>query len=175
MIEQIKSFFFNYRLKQNSVKIIPANIIQNFDKVLSIGILYNATSPGITEDIINFKKKYKDLNKQIDFYGFTYQDQIVVESFLMSKKDLNWYGYPLKNAAFAFADKPFDVIIAVFPESNSPLLSILSLTKSKLRIGIESIKNITLLDVVIQVDHPKNQIKSLEIIFNFLKTINSKN
>jgi hypothetical protein len=175
MIDQIKTFFFNYRLKQNSVNIISPNLIQNFNQMRSIGILFDASSQNITQDIIEFKKKFKDLDKQIDIYGYTKQDQIVAESYLMSKKDLNWYGYPIKNSAFAFADKSFDVLISVFPESNSPLLSVLSLTKSKLRIGIDSIKNITLLDIVVQVDHPNNQMKSLEIIFNFLKTINSKN
>ena len=61
MIEQIKTFFFNYRLKQNSVNIISPNLIQNFNQIRSIGILFDASSQNMTQDIIEFKKKFKDL------------------------------------------------------------------------------------------------------------------
>ncbi|MFN9352609.1 MAG: DUF6913 domain-containing protein [Chitinophagales bacterium] len=126
MIQEIKNYFFFKQLKEESAKNRKNVLLQDFSKVSSVGIAYDASDYEMITTVRDLEMRLKDQGKNVFVFGFINSDEKKLEPFLFTKKDLNWFGYPTKPQLFDFAGHEYDLVLCFFNDLKSPLNVIFS-------------------------------------------------
>lgn len=174
MIQDIKSYFFFKRLKKETVGIRKHLLLQDFSKVQTIGIAYDASNFEMITTVRDLENKLRNEGKNVSVFGFINTEEKKHEPFLFTRKDLNWYGYPTKQQLFDFASKDFDLVLGFFNELNSPLNVIFANSKSKLRLGVNFNQDSNLFDIILGTSKLKGKKDIVTILMNFITTIKTQ-
>lgn len=174
MIQDIKDYFFFKRLNKEIDTNRKNLLLQEFSKVKRIGLVYDATDYGMITEVRDLEIKLKQEGKDISVFAFINSDEKKHEPFLFSKKDLNWYGYPIKQQLFDFAAKDFDLVLGFFNDINSPLNVIFAHSKSKLRIGVNYNQNPALFDIILGSNKNLNRKDIVNKLMNFIIAIKTQ-
>lgn len=174
MVQEIKSYFFNKKLKSDIENNSINRIINNLNDVTSVGVVFDGTSFQSIHAIHDFEVQLKKMGKQVEIFGYINTNDAKTDSILITNKNLNWYGYPTKKELFNFAEKKFDVIFGIFYDLDSPLNVIFANSKSKLRIGPLANKNENLFDVLISIDKGLSIVKIIQVLTEFLNKVKTR-
>ena len=112
--------------------------------------------------------------KSVSVFGFINSDDKKQESFLFTRKDLNWYGYPTKKQLFDFAAKDFDLVLGFFNELNSPLNAIFANSNSKMRLGVNYDQEPSLFDIILGFSNKKGKKEIVRVLMDFITTIKTQ-
>jgi hypothetical protein len=174
MIQDIKDYFFFKRLKEETVLPRKNLLLQEFLKVKTIGIAYDASDYEMITTVRDLENKLRQEGKTVSVFGFINSEETKHEPFLFTKKDLNWYGYPTKQQLFDFASKDFDLVLGFFNELNSPLNAIFASSKSKLRLGVNYNQEPTLFDIILGTSKIKGKKDIVSILMDFITSIKTQ-
>ncbi len=169
---------FFYRRLQKSVK--QTNKIDfKFNKVKSIGIIFDKNSKGVNSLI---KKLYEELNKNsalISIYKLAYNieevdrpEQVEVPIVYFTDDDLNWYGKPKFKDVENFLETPFDLLINLASNDSWGIKFSIMLSKAKFKVGkLEA--NSDVYDFMINNSEGTNSEDLNNVIVDYLRIINN--
>jgi len=174
MIEEIKSYFFQKKLKEDISQNNGKRLLMDFKDTKDIGIAFDASDYSTITAVRDLELKLKQDGKKVTIYGYINNSEKKFEPFLITNKNLNWYGYPVKNQLFDFAKREFDVLFGFFNELQSPLNAIFANSKSKLRIGINYNQDNNLFDIIIGSSKINSSKDTIQLLTEFLTTVKTK-
>ncbi len=174
MIQDIKNYFFFKRLKEETNNNRKNLLLQDFSEVKTIGIVYDASDYDMITTIRDLENKLTQEGKNVSVFGFINSDDKKQESFLFTRKDLNWYGYPTKKQLFDFAAKDFDLVLGFFNELNSPLNAIFANSNSKMRLGVNYDQEPSLFDIILGFSNKKGKKEIVRVLMDFITTIKTQ-
>ncbi len=174
MIQEIKNYFFFKRLKEESAKNKNNVLLQDFSKVTSVGIAYDASDFEMITTVRDLEMRLKDQGKNVFVFGFINSDEKKFEPFLFTKKDLNWFGYPAKPQLYDFARNEYDLVLGFFNDLNSPLNVIFANSKSKLRLGVNYNQDPELFDILLGTTKIQKKKDIVSLLMNFITSIKTQ-
>jgi hypothetical protein len=174
MIEEIKHYFFQKKLMDDAANNKAKRFLLNFADSREIGIAFDASDFGTITAVRDLELKLKQEGKKVQMFGYINNGEKKHEPFLFTNKDLNWYGYPIKNQLFDFAKHEFDTLLGIFNDINSPLHAIFANSKAKLRIGLNINQDNSLFDILIGSTKVNTTKDIISILTEFLTTVKTK-
>lgn len=174
MIQDLKNYFFFKRLKEDTQIQRKNLLLQEFSRLKSVGIAYDASDFEMITTVRDLENKLKQEGKNVSVFGYINSEEKKYEPFLFTRKDLNWYGYPTKQQLFDFASQEFDLLLGFFNELNSPLNAIFANSKSKLRLGVNFNQDSNLFDIILGTSKLKGKKDIVTILMNFITTIKTQ-
>lgn len=174
MWNSIKLFFFNNRIQKDLVSNKSIRQIINLNDAKKIGIVFDATNYNDINVIHDFKNIMRGAGKEVEIFGYINSNEKKDEFFLMTNKNLNWYGYPTKHQAFVFAKNNLDILFGIYSDSKSPLNAIFANSNAKLRIGTFENHKVDLFDVMVGVKKEKNAKNIIKALTDFLIQVKTK-
>lgn len=174
MFENIKHYYFQKRLLEDASKNNAQRILLNFTDTKSIGIVFDASDFGTITAVRDLELDLKQQGKKVEVFGYINNIEKKYEPFLITNKDLNLYGYPVKNQLFDFAKQEFDIILGIFNDLNSPLNAIFANSKAKLRIGLNINQDSSLFDILLGSTKIKTCKDIINVLTDFLTTVKTK-
>ncbi len=165
--------------RQLNKKMLKTNIIRNsisFDKVQSIGIVFNALNKDQEVQIIKYKKKLKEvLHKKVHILGYynDKEDRSLSSTFkFYNKKSINWLSIPQNDDINNFMNEKFDLVINFLEKPHIHADYIMSLCNARFRIG-RNTENTHAYDMIIN-EANKDTSHFIKQIENYLKIFNNK-
>jgi hypothetical protein len=174
MLEGVKKYFFEKKLLADSKSNKSNRALLNLNDAKSIGIAFDATDYSTITAVRDLELKLKQEGKSVSIYGYINNDEKKFEPFLITNKNLNWFGYPKKQQLFEFCRNEFDVLFGFFYDLNSPLNVIFANSKSKLRIGANFNQDVSLFDVIVSSNKIKSSIDTIGFLTDFLIKVKTK-
>ncbi len=174
MLEELKSYFFDKKLLLQAKANRSNRTLVNLNDAMNVGIAFDASDYSSINAVRDLELKLKQEGKAVSIYGYINSDDKKLEPFLITNKNLNWYGYPIKPQLYEFCKKEFDVLFGFFNDRHSPLNVIFANSKSKLRIGTNFNQDQNLFDIMIDSKKTKNVIDIIKLLTNFLTKIKTK-
>lgn len=152
----------------------------NFNNIRTIGIVWDAS---VTEDFVKlarFHQKMSEQNKKVTILGYypgkTLPDQYVAVRFMtcLKKNETDFLYRPVSQEAHSFIKTNFDVLIDINFKKQFPLVYIISLSHSSLRVGLaDSNPESSPFDLMISLKNPVNTESYLGQVIHYLEMINS--
>ncbi|MEI7596532.1 MAG: hypothetical protein WCK02_12345 [Bacteroidota bacterium] len=152
----------------------------NMDDAQSIGIIYDALDQESFDIINNFIEVLKRSGKYVQVLGFVPAKRFEQDYFLkldihlFKYSDLNWYYKPSKQCIDDFVARDFDVLLNLSLRDEFPTQYISAISKSKLKVGKDSVDNQKILDMLITVDAEIGLKDFIRTIRHYLSMINRK-
>jgi len=174
MWDSIKLFFFKNKIQKDLASNKSIRQMINLNDAKKIGIVFDATNYNDINVIHDFKNTMRGTGKEVEIFGYINSAEKKDEFFLMTNKDLNWYGYPIKHQAFLFAKNNLDIIFGIYTDINSPLNAIFANTNAKLRIGAFENHDVDLFDVMVGVKKETNTKNIIKALSDFLIQVKTK-
>lgn len=138
----IKERYGHYMLDKGVRKASRYVKVFNFDTAETAGVVFNATH------MINFEivKKFVDFlqhkNIKVDTVGYVNTKKLI-DHYLFrkgydffTKKHLNWFLKPTRDAVDDFIKKPFDILFNLSLESYYPIQYIIGMSQAKFKVGV---------------------------------------
>lgn len=173
---KIAQFFYS-RLQKN-VKQTKSNDFK-FEKVKSIGIIFDGDSKNINSLINTISTEFKSKSGVISIYLLAYNvdekskpDQIGIPTVFFTDKDLNWYGKPKFKDVENFLETPFDLLINLARNDNWAIKFSTIQSQAKFKVGRFE-ENIEVYDFMIDTSKDSNTDKFHKLILDYLRIINS--
>ena len=147
----------------------------DFDKSKSIGVLFDATTLESRDTV----KKYVDLlkrsGKTVKTLGFLNEREREPNFGFkhFSRKEIDFFYRPKSDEVKSFMDKPFDILLNLYTQSNLSLEYISALSKATFRVGPIS-ENTDCYDLMVQTNPKKDLRHFIQQVEFFLKKMNLK-
>jgi hypothetical protein len=174
MWDSIKLFFFKNKIQKDLASNKSIRQMINLNDAKKIGIVFDATNYNDINVIHDFKNTLRNAGKEVEIFGFIKSNEKKEESFLITDKDLNWYGYPIKEQVFLFSNLKLDIVFGIYNDENSPLNAIFANTQSRLRIGAFENHPIELFDVMVGIKKDLNTKNVIKALSDFLIQVKTK-
>jgi hypothetical protein len=143
ILKKIRGFFANKALKKElaiNPRILKPNQF-NFNKIKTVGILFDASNPEDFELVKRYVIYLKEHTKKVKVIGFfsikdipslTYSK---IEYDFFSLKETNWMGKPTTHIIDNFINEEFDLLIDLNIHDHFPLKYIAALSKAGFKVG----------------------------------------
>lgn len=115
--------------------------IVSFNRIKTIGILYDASEPGTIDEVKAATKKLSVMGKEIYTLGYVDKKELPVnlephtKEDYYCRKDTHWFGLPIKERVLRFANEPFDYLLNVYSNDKLPLVGVSAISKAHCRLG----------------------------------------
>ncbi len=161
ILTDIKNIIANFYLKlelKDFVKEKKPNKF-NFNKIETVGILFDATSPEDLELVKKYVGFLKEHRKKVKVMGFFNTKEIPsltyskLEYDFFSSKELNWFGKPTPAFIKNFMEEEFDLLIDLNIADHFSLKYISALSKASFKVGRFSEKDTEIYDLMIESDN----------------------
>lgn len=136
-LESLRKFLFRRRLSSfNSTNLHKAGE-GHFNKIRSIGIVFDATDLDTRERVMLFAKRQKEGGSKVKLLGFFNKklDDISFSFPYFSLKDINFFYIPKSDAVDEFIREPFDVLICLDLQVQDVILYISAASQAIFKIG----------------------------------------
>ncbi len=160
IVSDIKSIVSNFYLKLELKDVIKEKkpIKFNFNKISTVGILFDSTNSEDLELVKRYVAYLKEHRKKVKVMGFFNVKEInqmtysKLEYDFFSTKELNWFGKPTPAHIRNFMDEEFDLLIDLNIVDHFPLRYIGALSKASFKVGKFNDKNKEVYDLMIDAD-----------------------
>ena len=138
MLQKIKHIIFYLFLRFKSKKEVSRFPI-TLDSAKTVGILFFADDIKENDIILEFTKKLKSLQKDVQLLGYMPKREFgfVYPFPFISDKDTSWFGKPGGGTSGFFTRSPFDLMINFCAEECLPLEYISAVSAAKFRVGFD--------------------------------------
>ena len=176
ILDRIKNSLYQRVLRQRGSPRPKRTIVNLFD-AKSVGILYDASYPGLDIVIERFAGKLRSKGKTAEILAYINDKKIEHKEglTLINPKSVNWYGIPVSEQAMAFCNKPFDLLICGVLNDCKPLEYLASISKAKYRVGPFDEQKTHCYDLMIEMGAKRDLDYLLQQMVHFLEKINSNN
>jgi hypothetical protein len=176
MLQKFRLYFFRRSLlnllRSGQVRREP----KDFRSAATVGILFDGTDEGDRRAVLEYADELVRGGKKVELMGFVNDPKPKEEPPFphFFPKDLDWFFRPKKDAALAFAEKAFDVLICAHLTDHRPLEYLAAKSNAHLRVGRYREDRTHCYDLMI--DGGDGDLKSLvRQMDQYLKIVNRKN
>jgi hypothetical protein len=161
MLQKIKHIIFHLFLRFKSKKEIQRQPV-TLQQAKNIGIVFPANDINQNDIIIEFIKKLKSMQKDVQILGYMPKREFffVYPFPFISDKDTNWYGKPKGGTSGFFINTPFDLMVDFCSDECLPLEYISGVSSSKFRVGFNKEINNANYDLIL-IPKEKSDISNL--------------
>lgn len=180
IFKNIKLTIANRALKQElkSIAHIHKPIQFNFDKIKTVGIIFDATNKDDFEIVKRYVVYLREHLKKVKVIGFFSTKEIPALTYskleydFFSTKELNWMGTPNSVIIRNFINEEYDLLIDLNIHDHFPLKYIASLSKAAFKVGKFNEKDIEIHDMMIDADNTKTVKYFLRQIDTYITMLN---
>lgn len=156
---KIANRMLNSELKAKHLQKEPFRFM--FDKVKTVGIIFDATSPEDFELVKRYVVYLREFSKKVKVLGYfntkntpalTYSK---LEYDFFTVKDVNWLYKPNAMVVKNFINEEFDLLIDLNVHDRFPIKYISALSKAKFKVGKYIENEIDIYDMMIDADNTK--------------------
>jgi len=143
----------------------------SLNKASTVALLFDATNKQDFEIVKNYIKKLKEDGKKVHalgFYNFK-ETPVMMNSKLeydfFTLKDINWHYKPTSKLVINYMEETFDILINLCTKTVLPIMYVLSLSKSKFKVGPYKEKYVQYYDLMVEQHNDgdlKNYIQNVE-------------
>jgi hypothetical protein len=163
LIKKIKQYFANRALKHElgQLQSVRSQNKFNFDKIKTIGILFDSTNSDDYEIVKRYVDYLKEHSKKVKALGFFNAKEMPSVTYFKSEYDffsiaeLNWMGIPTSEPVKGFIAEEYDLLIDLNILDHFCLRYVSALSKAKFKVGKFTEDNIKVLDMMIDSDNTK--------------------
>lgn len=172
MIESIKRFFQKKEIRKNLKNLERRLEFQSVELARSIGVVYVVESEADYIRVDNWIKKLFAQGKEIRVIGYHHSDNVPhycipkLKHEYYSKKDVNWYGKPVRSSLNDFINEPFDLLIDLTMVDNYTIKHVVSSSVSSMKIGKKTNGYEDIYDLMITL----NETHDMEDLIYFIET-----
>ena len=180
MFKSIKQSIANNALKKevlSSARTRTPNKF-NFDKIKTVGILFDATNTEDYEIVKRYVVYLREHQKKVKVIGFFSTKEIPsltyskLEYDFFSTKELNWMGKPSSVVIQNFINEEYDLLIDLNIHDHFPLRYISALSKAAFKVGKYNEKDTEIYDMMIDADNTKTVKYFLRQIDTYITMLN---
>lgn len=177
MIRRIKLFFQNRDLKRNLKNNNRYVAFQSVEAAKTVGVVFVVEDEASYNRIDNWLKKLVAAGKEVRVVGYHNSDNVPhycipkLKHEYYSKKDVNWYGKPVRPSLNDFVREPFQILIDLTIDDNFTTKYITSLSKSSMKIGRKSDENQDFYDFMISLNEDLDMDDFIYFIESYTKQL----
>lgn len=152
----------------------------NFEKVKTVGIIFDATSTEDYEIVKRYVVYLREHLKKVKVMGFFSTKEIPTLTYskleydFFSMKELNWMGTPNSVVIRNFINEEYDLLIDLNIHDHFPLKYIAALSKAKFKVGKFNENETEIHDMMIDADGTKTVKYFLRQIDTYITMLNKK-
>src|ERR1035437_4331026 len=150
----------------------------NFDKIKTVGILFDATNPDDLEIVKRYVVYMREHRKKVKAIGFFNTKEIPALTYskleydFLSAKELNWFGKPNSAVVKNFIQEDFDLLIDLNVHDHFVLKYISALSKAKFKVGKYNEKDESIYDMMIDADNTQTLKYFLRQVDTYITMLN---
>ncbi len=181
--------FKEYRLKIGKVllakkvaRIKRGVSYSGFNKVKSIGIVWDASKPAEFNNLSRFYQKMQEMKIEVKILGYfpgnNLPDQFTAIRYFrcIKKDDIDSFYQPDSSETTTFINSSFDILIDINFDNHFPLKYVTSLSKASFKVGLyEPQSHDSASDMMIELKKPVDIDEYLNQIIRYLEMIKDKN
>lgn len=177
VIRRIKLFFQNRDLKRNLKNNNRYVEFQSVESAKTVGVVFVVEDETSYTRIENWLKKLVAAGKEVRVVGYHHSDNVPhycipkLKHEYYSKKDVNWYGKPIRPSLNDFVREPFQILIDLTIDDNFTTKYITSLSKSSMKIGRKSDENQDFYDFMISLNEDLDMDDFIYFIESYTKQL----
>ncbi len=138
MLAQIRAIFFNKALRALLASQHRKRQTHTLDSARHIGILFDASSQTIRQEVGEFAKKLEKAGKKVRMLGFFNSNNLpeahTFDAFTL--KESNWQGLPKSEKAATFSKEKFDLLLSFNPDETPQLEWLAAASPAAMKIGL---------------------------------------
>lgn len=172
VIESLKRFFQKKEIRKNLKNLDRKLEFQSVELAKSIGVVYVVEDEADYIRVDNWIKKLFAMGKEIRVIGYHHSDNVPhycipkLKHEYYSKKDVNWYGKPIRPSVNDFINEPFDLLIDLTMVDNYTIKHVVSSSIASMKIGKKTIGYEVLYDLMITL----NETHDMDDLIYFIET-----
>lgn len=177
-LHNIRLKIANYQLKQDLKNRFRKRDNLDFNKALTIGLLFDPTEESDFDLIKKFIKYIREHKKQVKSIGYFNLKQVPTMEYskleydFIAEKELNFFYKPTDSYIPAFLDEEFDILINLDLKNHWPLRYLAAMSKAKCKIGPYAPGDESIYDLMLNVDESRNLKYYFKQIDHYLNLIN---
>lgn len=150
----------------------------NFDKIKTVGILFDATNSDDLEIVKRYVVYMREHRKKVKAIGFFNTKEIPALTYskleydFLSAKELNWFGKPNSAVVKNFIQEDFDLLIDLNVHDHFVLKYISALSNAKFKVGKYNEKDESIYDMMIDADHTQTLKYFLRQVDTYITMLN---
>lgn len=158
VIRRLKLFFQNRELKRNLKNNNRYVEFQSVESAKTVGVVFVVEDEVSYIRIDNWLKKLVAAGKEVRVVGYHHSDNVPhycipkLKHEYYSKKDVNWFGKPIRPSLGDFVKEPFQILIDLTIDDNFTTKYITSLSESSMKVGKKSDGNEDFYDFMISLN-----------------------
>jgi hypothetical protein len=153
----------------------------SFGDVRKIGIVWDASKTPEFQGLSRFHQRMLDNNIDVTIFGYfpgkNLPDQYTAIRYLtcLKKDELNKFYHPDSSESKAFINNPFDILIDINFDKQSPLSYVTELSRARLKVGLAQNENSeSPFDVMMNIKNPVDIDNYLSQVVHYLEMIKDK-
>jgi len=156
----IKKKISAYVFAKRSRGLVRSRKVTDFEAARSIAVIYRFHDETSFRNLQALLKSFMEKKRTIMSLGITGEKKVPAyclltdTTFILTRKDINWYGVPRQKAIQAFTEKDADILIDLCTGDDFTPRYIAGLSHAKLRAGIDGENHTLYYDVLIR--HPSD-------------------
>lgn len=150
---------------------------RNYQNVVNVGVIFNATEQATYELARNYIKKLADKGIKFKALGFVDSKQVLdfyqksTHFDYFSRKNINWYGRPNNPNTQEFIDSQFDMLVDLSVENDYPIQYVVALSQACFKVGSKKDEYQNVYDLMIDLGEQKDLAFLIEQIDKYLEMI----
>ncbi len=150
----------------------------NFNKIRTVGILFDATNKEDYEIVKRYVVYLRELQKKVKVIGYFSTKEIPTLTYskleydFFSSKELNWMSKPISPIVKNFMDTEYDLLIDLNINDHFALKYIAALSKANFKVGKFNASNVAIYDMLIDADNTKTVKYFLRQVDTYLTMLN---
>ncbi len=182
VLKNIKLSLANRSLKQElkSIGHMRKAVQFNFDKIKTVGIVFDATSTEDYEIVKRYVVYLREHLKKVKVVGFFSSNKIPALTYskleydFFSTKELNWMGTPNSVVIRNFINEEYDLLIDLNIHDHFALKYISALSKAAFKVGKFNENDRDIHDMMIDADNTKTVKYFLRQVDTYITMLNKK-
>ncbi len=173
MLDQIKQYRYRQQLQKGLKQLRRKRYFLSYEKVHSLGLLFNATDLDHRKAVIDFADRLKNEGKRVSLLGYFDHPQEKEASYefrYYDSKSVKWGGYPTGELLEDFMNTTFDLFLHLHPTSSLHTDFVAALSKAHYKVGPVS-SSPHAYDLMIEQSSQKGIQPFMEQVLLILKTI----
>lgn len=166
--------YFNKKALNKQVRPLKRAVL-NKEEVKWIGILFDATDPAETQEVLQYKKQLQKQGKKVRLLAYINSRSKEIEAsfpfFLRS--DLSWKSIPQHTAVEHFLTTSLDLLMVLTPTSNLAFEYISSLSDARLKMGPYS-KDVNSYDFMLEISKQTSPMQMAATMETYLQLMQSE-
>jgi len=173
-LSALKQYFFRSSLKREAATLKRSGEVKNYANSRYIGIWFDATNRSEFDTVDAFARKLVAKGKKVELLAYVgkvkKEEDIPFEH--LEPSEISWAGVPNSNTVKLWAQKPYDLLLCLHPQSCQPLEYLATLSQAKCRVGRYADDTVDCYDIMVSLSENPELPRMIKQVDQLLTEIN---